>query len=293
MRTLLRALLVALGQLPLPCLHAFGWLLGNLLWLTPNKFARITHLHLRRCFPGGDARWRARIARASLVESAKAVAEAPAIWFACAPRLRRWTADAATRDALRALLAGGRGLILLTPHLGSWELAGQFCAGVGAVTLLYKPQKGAADAVIRAGRSRSPNARLVPTTAGGVRELLGALKRGEMIGLLPDHDPPEGSGTRFAPLFGIPAHTMDLVGKLAARSGAPVWFIIAERLSLGRGFRIHLREAPPGIADPGRSAQALNQGLEAYIAAYPEQYWWSYRRYRRRPPGDADFYAGA
>jgi len=83
-----------------------------------------------------------------------------------------------------------------------------------------------------------------------------------------------------------------LVAKLAARSGAPVWFIAAERLSWGRGFRIHLRPAPRDIADPVLGAAALNTGVEACIREWPEQYWWSYRRYRRQPPGAPDFYAG-
>jgi len=83
---------------------------------------------------------------------------------------------------------------------------------------------------------------------------------------------------------------MDLVGKLASRGGAPVWFVSAERLSWGRGFRFHLERAPHGIDDPELSPAALNQGVEACVTRLPEQYWWSYKRYRRRPPGAADPY---
>ncbi|MBX6420344.1 MAG: hypothetical protein QJR02_12940 [Sinobacteraceae bacterium] len=289
--TLLHGALWLLGQLPLPLLHAFGWVLGHLLWLTPNEYRRITARHLDLCFPERSARERARIARRSLIESAKAVCEAPALWFGAERRLRRWLDDPAALRALRAACAGGRGAIWLTPHLGAWELAGFFVAQAGPLTVLYKPQKGAADAVIRRGRSRFPQIHPVPTTGGGVKALLGALRKGELIGILPDHDPPEESGSRYAPLFGIPANTMDLVSKLAAKSGAPVWFVIAERKSWGRGFRYHLRRAPSGIGDPQQGPAALNAGVEACISLLPEQYWWSYRRFRRRPPGDADLYA--
>ena len=289
--TLLRWTLLLLGQLPLPLLHGLGWLLGNLLWLAPNGLRAVTRRHLELCFPERSAQERARIERLSLIESAKAVCEAPALWFGSERRLRRWTGDETALRALRTAVAGGKGAIMLTPHLGAWEIASFFCAQAGPITVLYKPQKGVSDALILRGRTRL-GVHPVPTSGGGVKALLGALRRGELVGILPDHDPPDESGTRFAPLFGIPANTMDLVGKLAARSGAPVWFISAERLSWGRGFRYHLQRAPAGIDQAERSAEALNQGVEACVTRLPEQYWWSYKRYRRRPPGAADPYLG-
>ncbi len=289
MPTLLRWTLLVLGQLPLPLLHGLGWLLGKLLWLVPNGMRAVTRRHLELCFPELDPAERARIGRLSMIESGKAVCESPALWFGSERRLQRWIGDAAALRTLQTAVAGGKGAIMLTPHLGAWEIASFFCAQAGPITVLYKPQKGAFDALILRGRGRL-GVTPVPTTGGGVKALLGALRRGELLGILPDHDPPDESGTRFAPLFGIPANTMDLIGKLAGRSGAPVWFIMAERLPWGRGFRFHLERAPAGIDDPETSAAALNQGVEACVTRFPEQYWWSYKRYRRRPPGAADPY---
>lgn len=290
MPTLLRWTLTVFGQLPLPALHALGWLLGWLLWLLPNRYRAITLRHLELCLPERSAAERADIARRSLIESCKAVCEAPAFWFGPAARLRRWVGDEAALRSLRTAVAGGKGAIILTPHLGAWELVSFFAAQCGPITVLYKPQKGAAEEVIRQGRGRRPDVRPVPTSGGGVKALLAALRHGQMVGLLPDHDPPEESGTRFAPFFGIPAHTMELVGKLAARTGAPVWFVVAERRSLGRGFRFQVQRAPAGIEDAERGTAALNQGVEACIARLPQQYWWSYKRFRRRPPGASDLY---
>lgn len=181
-------------------------------------------------------------------------------------------------------------MILLTPHQGAWELASFYCAQVAALTVLYKPQKGFADALIREGRARGANVTPVPTTSGGVKALLAALKAGEMVGILPDHDPPDLSGTRFAPLFGIQANTMDLVSKLAARSGAPVLYVIAERLPWTRGYRFHVLEASRDIAHADLGPAALNAGVECCVRMLPGQYWWSYRRFRRRPPGEPPFY---
>jgi len=291
MQTLLLWTLTVLGQLPLPLLHGLGWLLGSLLWLVPNGFRAMTLRHLELCLPQRSAGERAHIARRSLIESCKAICEVPALWFGAEWRLRRWLRDEDTLAKLRATLAEGKGAIMLTPHLGAWEITSLFGTQACPITILYKPQKGAAEAVIQRGRSRLPGLKAVPTTSAGVKGLLRALKHGEMAGILPDHDPPEESGTRFAPFFGIPANTMDLVGKLAARSGAPVWFFVAERLSWGRGFRFHMERAPAGIDDVETSPAALNQGVEACVLRLPEQYWWSYKRFRRLPPGAADPYA--
>lgn len=278
----------ALGLVPLPLLHGFAALLGAVLARLPLGPARLARWHVERCLPELAPAERRRIARASLGHMLETVLEAPAFWFGPRRRLARWLHDPEAARQAAALRAQGRGVIWLCPHLGAWELAGLFCSAQGPMTTLYKPQKGAADALMRQGRARL-GAHLVPTDAGGVRALLAALRRHEMIGVLPDHDPPPGAG-RFAPLFGMTAHTSDLVCKLAARSGAPVWFCVAERLPGGRGYRFHLQPAPDGIADPEHGVVALNRGIEDVIRRWPAQYWWAYRRYRHQPPGAPDLY---
>jgi KDO2-lipid IV(A) lauroyltransferase len=286
MRAAARGLFYVLGWLPLPVLHALGALLGALLAVIPNRVRAVSRVHVRLAFPEASDAGRERIVRASLRHMGMALLEAPAIWFGPQARLARWVADDAARAQLRQ--AAVRGLIVLCPHVGSWELVAMFCATAGPITALYKPQKGVFDALIKEGRERL-GARLVPSTIHGVKSLIEALRRGETIGILPDQDPPWGSGV-FAPLFGVPAHTTELVGKLAARSGAPAWFVFAERLPWGRGFRWHLKPAPDGIGDAAGGPAALNRGIEEVLRELPGQYWWSYKRYRRRPPGAPAIY---
>lgn len=277
-----RVFLIGLGYLPLVVLHGLATSLGSLMWWLPNKRSRIALRHLDLCLPELPESERRRIARASLIHFVKAILEAPAIWFGPERRLRAWLNDPPAAAQLRQVTSAG-GAILLCPHIGSWELAGMFCASLGGITSLYKPQKGAIDALILEGRARL-GANLVPTTGGGVRALLHALRQGQMIGVLPDQDPPQGSGV-FAPLFGIPAHTSELVSKLAARSGAPVCFCYAERLTWGRGFRFHIVPLGGEVADAAGGAAALNRGIESVLTHLPEQYWWSYKRFRRLPRG--------
>ena len=122
---------------------------------------------------------------------------------------------------------------------------------------------------------------------GGVRALLETLRRGHTIGVLPDQDPPEGSGA-FAPFFGIAAHTPVLASRLARRTGAAVLYVFAERLGWGRGFVLHVVPAPRRSRTRTRRVRAprSNRGLEDCIRMFPAQYWWGYARFRRRPPGE-------
>lgn len=291
MTTLPDIFIRTIGCLPLPMIRTLGSFLGLVLAKLPTRLKQTTEHHLAHCLPEISAEDRAQIAKDSLVASAHAIVEAPAIWFGPIARRRRWIAASADQlNTIRQAQAAGKGVILLTPHQGAWELASFYCAQVAPLTVLYKPQKGLADRLILEGRARGAPITPVPTTSRGVKALLSALKAGEMVGILPDHDPPEASGTVFAPLFGIPANTMDLVTKLAARTGAPVLYVVAERLPWTRGYRFHVLKAPPAIADPVQGPTALNAGIERCVRMLPGQYWWSYRRFRRRPPGAPAFY---
>jgi Kdo2-lipid IVA lauroyltransferase/acyltransferase len=133
---------------------------------------------------------------------------------------------------------------------------------------------------------------LVATDTRGVRRLLQALRDGRAVGILPDQDPGDEGG-RFAPFFGHPANTMLLLSRLAMRSGAPVFLLYAERLPRGRGYRLHFQRLSEAIGrEPlDDSLAALNGAVEQAIRRRPEQYLWSYRRFKRQPPGYPPFYA--
>ena len=116
--------------------------------------------------------------------------------------------------------------------------------------------------------------------------MLKALRRGEAIGILPDQVPGAGEG-EWAEFFGRPAYTMTLVGRLAGQTGAPVLLCYSKRLSRGRGYRFEIEPllAPHPAESPVRT---LNRSLEQLIRRCPEQYLWSYNRYKVpagvRPP---------
>ncbi|MGH8529660.1 MAG: lysophospholipid acyltransferase family protein [Nevskiales bacterium] len=279
--------------LPLPAAHLLGGFIGLLLWLLPNKFSRLTRFHIARCFPALSWLARQGLVFRALIESGKALAEGPVLWAGPEQRVARLVRGTRGAEAIEQALLAGKGVITAAPHLGSWEMAGLEYSRLHPIVSLYKPQKGAWDALIKQGRERF-GAKLVPSNRGGVRALLASLKRGETAGILPDQDPPPGSGA-FAPFFGIPAHTPSLLTTLARRTSAKVFYMYAERLSWGRGFILHFVPAPAEVADADEvcALAALNLGVEDCVCRLPAQYWWGYARWRRRPHGEADFYPWA
>ncbi len=289
---IVRFLLTATARLPLPVAQGVGAALGGLLSLFPNETRRVAKRNIARCFPDWSPTRRRRLLRQSLMQTGRTAAETGILWLRPLERVLPLIREVEGEGLLKQAMAHGRGVIMLSPHLGSWEMTGLYLSAHWGITCMYRPPKLLAmNEMMLHGRERG-GARLVPTDASGVRVLLRALRQGEMIGILPDQDPERDSGV-FAPFFGHPANTMVLLPKLARKSGATVLFIYAERLPRGRGFRLHIRPAPDGIddADLGRAAASLNQGVEACVRQLPAQYQWGYKRFKGQPEGEPDFYA--
>jgi len=285
-------LLRLLARLPLPVAQALGATLGWLLSLFPNETRRVARRNIGRCFADWSPAERRRLLRRSLMQTGRTAAETAAIWLWPLDRVLPLMRDVVGVDLLDAGMARGRGVIVLSPHLGSWEMSGLYLSIRYGITSMYRPPKLVElDELMRRARERG-GAHLVPTDAGGVRALLKALREGGLVGILPDQDPGLDAGV-FAPFFGHPANTMVLLPKLARKSGATVLFVYSERLPRGRGFRLHIRPAPAGIddADLTLAAASLNQGVEACVRALPEQYQWGYKRFKGLPAGMPDFYS--
>jgi Kdo2-lipid IVA lauroyltransferase/acyltransferase len=172
--------------------------------------------------------------------------------------------------------------VFLTPHLGCFEATAQgYAARYGRITVLYRPaRKPWLRELVDTARERA-NLATAPTTMAGIKQMLKALKAGEAIGLLPDQVPPKGLGV-WAPFFGREAYTMTLSTRLAQQAGATVLLAWGERLSWGRGFRIHLRGWPGELpSQPEVAAAQVNAQMERLIRECPQQYLWGYARYKQ------------
>jgi len=230
-----------------------------------------------------------RQARASVGEAGKMVAEIPRLWLG-RPVPIRWSGQQAIEEAQLA----GRGILILTPHMGCFEIIPQvYAERFGAdnpITVLFRParQPWLRDLVAH-GRER-PHVFAAPTNLAGVKQLIKALRSGQTVGLLPDQVPPDGQGV-WAAFFGRPAYTMTLSARLLHSGQAIPAFLWGERLSWGRGFVVHVHSLglPDGdelSQDAATAAAQINAAMEVLVRQRPQQYLWSYARYKS-PKGSA------
>lgn len=290
-RAAITGLLRLTSLLPLPLTHAIGVWVGGLLWWIPNDLRRIASRNLVLTFPEMPVADRERLLHRNLWETGKLLLELGPLWLWRGERVLALVRGAvAGEEALTDTVRRRRGAILLTPHLGAWEMAGLYYSSRHPLTILYRPSRLGLDELSVRGRGRL-GGKVVATDARGVRSLLTALRNGEILGILPDQDPGDEGGV-FAPFFGISASTMTLVSRLTQNTGAPVFLTWAERLPRGRGFALHLRALPEVTAAGSleESAAALNRGVEAAVRSLPAQYLWAYKRFKTRPPGEPKLY---
>ena len=280
-------LLPWLSHRPLRLLHAVGATLGWLAYAASPSYRR--RLKANAALAGVSA----AVRRASVAEAGKLLLELPRLWLR--PPLQpindpvQWDGAELVEQALEQ----GRGLILLTPHLGSFEVAAQaYAERFGArqpITVLYRPARQTWLRGLEETARARPTLATAPATLAGVRQLMRALRKGQTLGMLPDQVPPLSMGV-WAPFFGQPAYTMTLAPRLAQSTGAAVLLVWAERLPRGAGYAVRLR--PLARALPAQSgldeeawmvaaAAAINHSMESVILQRPEQYLWGYHRYKQ------------
>ncbi len=286
-----RLLLRILASLPLPLLHGMAFVVGELLYRLQSRQRYYADTNLALCFPELSEEERRRLSRQSVIETSKFLFESPKLWLGRASGINRLMREVTGESFLKKGLASGKGVILICPHLGNWEMIGLYISQHYPMTNMYRPQRNKEfDAIIRQGRERF-GARLVPATNQGLRELLKTLKNGEIIGTLPDQNPGSGTGV-FVPFFGVMAYTPVFAARLAARTGATVLNAYALRLPHGRGFHLHITPASDCLHsdDIEEAATCMNRDIERLIKLTPQQYWWGYNRFRNRPPGKPAIY---
>lgn len=271
---MLRFLPRLLARLPLAWLQGAGAVLGRLVYgSSPAYAARMRENLYASGVCAGDAQCRAML-RAAIAESGKGVLELIAVWFGSDEKVTRLVAGADGWDVVEAARARGKGIIFLTPHLGCFEICSLYIAQRLPFTFMYRPPKLKwLEPLMITGRQRW-QAVAAPANLRGVRMFFRALQRGGSVGLLPDQAPGAGEGV-WADFFGRPAYTMTLVGRLQRATGAAIIMVFGERLRSGRGYRLHFEELRADLDE-----RALNRAIEAQVRRRPEQYLWSYNRYK-------------
>jgi len=281
-----------MARIPRPITSLLGYCLGWMLWILPNSKRRNSYINLNLCLPEYHGFARHNLVRKSLIHESQTLMEMPALMTLPGKRISSLITKVSGLEYLQHAMAQDSGTILAIPHLGNWEMVGLYCSSHYPMTSLYKPQHRSPklDIFIRNARERM-GATLVPTDTSGVKALYRALENNHVLGILPDQNPGK-SGAVFAPLFGHTASTMVLIPRLAKRNKSTVLFCYAQRLGWNGGFHIHFSPAPESIMDDDLlvATTTMNQGLEQCIRQVPQQYWWSYKRFKKMPEGEKSPY---
>ncbi|BAZ93018.1 lauroyl/myristoyl acyltransferase [Thiohalobacter thiocyanaticus] len=285
-------LLLGLGwgtaQLPWPLQRALGRGLGRLLYRLARERRRIARINLELCFPELDARARAALLRQHFQSLGLGVIETAMSWWTPAQRLAgRYSVEGL--EHLQAALDRGRGVILLSAHFTTLEIAGRLLALQTPFHVLYRRHKNPVfERAMRRARERHFERAIARED---MRGFLRSLKRNMPVWYAPDQDYGREKSV-FTPFFGVPAATITATSRLAAASGAAVVPFFPERRADGRGYVLRLQ---PALADfPGASPEAdaarINALIEAQVRTRPGQYLWAHRRFKTRPGGAAAVY---
>jgi len=192
-------------------------------------------------------------------------------------------------ESFRSIMAQSA-FILCLPHLGNWEILGQAipCFGLkaAAVAEMFRNQK--LNALIEAARQK--NGLVIIPRKGAGRKVIGALRDGYSVGFLADQNLSPSDGGVFLDFFGLPAPSSTLPALLAQRLHLPV-FVGASVRRPDNKFEfkfILLPKKADEYPDCDSLAQALLKANETLIRQYPEQYLWTYHRWRYIPSNATD-----
>jgi KDO2-lipid IV(A) lauroyltransferase len=276
-----------LAILPLSWVRGLGWLLGSLLFLLLTSRRHVAIVNLTLCFPEHSSQKIRRLARQNFVYYMRALLDRGWLWHgSTAVTLRRLKITGAV-----AQLQNDEPVVLFVPHFvgldaGNTAFTQQIPRKL--ITIYTNQANKTIDAWILNRRARFGNIRLFGRIAG-VKEILAALRSGEMLGILPDMGfGPEES--IVVPFYGIPTYTVPSLHRFARLGKAKVIPVLNKMTNYGYEVQV----LPAWDDFPSSSMEAdtarMNKALEGYIESMPAQYFWVHKRFKDRPSGEKSVY---
>lgn len=284
----LRAALALLALLPVPAAARLGEAFGALAFALARRERANALAALARAFPDRSDAERLALARACFRHLGRCAFE-----LACIRQLdaeiERWVEwPDADRQVLEAALARGKGVVFVSGHVGNWELLARrvALAGFPCQTIAKETTDPRLTALVERFRASARLRSIWRGQPGAAKQMLRALRAGEILGLLIDQDTRVQSV--FVPFFGHLASTPRAAADLALRTEAAVVLGFCQREASGR-YRLSMREVERPAADAPRAALALTEaltlGIEQAIRQAPEQWVWMHRRWKTPPTG--------
>ncbi len=289
-----RSLISGYGLLPQTLAPGVSRLLGGITYRASRKLRRAGERNLELAFPEMSERERARILRGVFVNLSRQLAV-----FSRLSRMSREDVralvDCEGLENLEEAKSRGRGLILVTGHLGAWEMTSFALSAFNHPLsfLVRRIDNPLVERMIDGMRTRFGNRTIDKRAAG--RAMLRVLHAGETLGLLIDINTTASEGI-FVDFFGKPAATTFLMAKLALRTGADVIPVFAPweeehgRFVLRIGSPLKIERTGDETEDVRRLTQAATRAVECHIRRYPDQWLWIHKRWRTRPQNEPEIY---
>lgn len=282
MKTAVSILLRLFGLLPLLVLHALARGLGAVAYYFLGKVRRRIEENLQQSAIITDKKNFRRTTKDILCESLKGGFELAIAWTRSTEYIVGLFRRVEGWEYVQAAIENQQGLLLITPHLGSYDLAGRMLSEQlpFPLTAMYRPPKKAwLEPIMNAGRARAKG-KTAPANAQGVRQVVKALRQKEAVIILPDQVPQAGEGV-LGTFFNKKAYSMTLAARLANIKNVCPLFFVGERLSCGKGFILHIVPFEGCLnGDKVHDVQLINHNVEALIRRFPTQYLFSYNRYK-------------
>lgn len=282
----------------LALMHVWSWLPGRVLWvlgsalgglfyLFPSPARRVAARNLELCFPDMQARDRRRLLLRHLRLSGFAVVSLGVAWWAPKWRVKRFI-TLRNRHLLDEPHQTGKNVILLTPHFIGLDIGAARLSLEGDFVSMYRKSRSPLFEYLFRRRSRF--GAVVVERSASLKTLIRHIRAGRPFYYLPDQDLGERASV-FAPFFGVPAATVTALSRIAQSTNAVVLPCIT-RILPGGSYEISLY--PPldnfPTDDPLADAKRMNEEVEKWAREMPEQYMWTYRRFKTRPNNEPSLY---
>lgn len=268
-------LLKCLSVVPLAWLQVVGGFAGRLVYRFDARYR--TRLQTNATHAGFDAPEFWQDAAANMGCS---VLELAHLWTSRVDALLPKVKVTGWQEVLEAQQKG-KGVLMLTPHIGAFELLSLWIGQQASFTAMYRPPKQVYIAQAMLDGRQKFNVKMASADVKGIRVMLRALKNAELVGLLPDQVPSAKGEAVVARVFGVPALTMTLPAKLLKQTDAALVIMSARRVKAAHAYEIEFKAVDFMVSgDAQIDAQGVNDLMETLILKAPEQYLWGYNRYK-------------
>lgn len=276
-------LLQIISRLPLWVLRSIACSVAIALYCLNSSMARTSRINLKLVYPHLNPQQQKQLLKKTLRSQCLTYVESIKVWGMPQAYNMALIENVFSEEIFKQALANDKGTIVVLAHLGNWELVNVWLNQHNSPVVMYKPNKNKGINRFMLEARQSTRATLVPTDETGVRAIFKHLKQGGLTVILPDHLP-KASGGIYANFFGQETLSTTLLSKLASKTQCNVLGINCLR-NQNQKFDIHCTVLSEDILskDVAHSVQQLNQGLEQIINLSPEQYTWSYKRFRHMP----------